>query len=272
MVIGRTIPAPAAVEALAGAISGKEPTLIEKGGWYEKAVRGIRPRAGRPVGIETDAHPDPVAEACRWQICEGELVQAIGRARGVNRTPETPLQIDVLANVCLPLTVDDVVQWSPPGEEVEMLADGVVLDSGDDMALAWPSVWGTGQAARNWTHRRAAEKGHSVANPYKNTSSIGIHNAVAFRYQRPGARQKWRTGAYDPAVVPDIRGWLTSRLGELAGFEFPETAAQAADAQPGIRRPSAPQPGRHAPRPRPGFMPRGAHFRAPLSPVSAAFL
>jgi putative DNA primase/helicase len=136
MVIGRTIPSPAAVEALAGAISGKEPTLIDKGSWYEKAVRGIRTRAGRPIGMEADAHPDTVAEACRWQICEGELIQAIGRARGVNRTPSTPLDIDVLANVCLPLTVDEIVQWSPPGEEVEMLADGVVLDSGDDMALA----------------------------------------------------------------------------------------------------------------------------------------
>ncbi|MGU3388515.1 DNA-primase RepB domain-containing protein [Methylobacterium sp. D53M] len=275
MVIGRTIPSPAAVEALAGAISGKEPALIEKGGWYEKAVRGIRTRAGRPVGMETDAHPDPIAEACRWQICEGELVQAIGRARGVNRTPETPLQIDVLANVCLPLTVDEVVQWSPPGEEVEMLTDGVVLDSGDDMAAAWPAVWSTGQAARNWAHRRATTEGHSVANPYKNSSSIGIRNAVTFRYQRPGPRQKWRTGAYDPAVVPDIRGWLTSRLGELAGFNLVETAAQtdaaAQAARPEARRPSAPQPGRHAPRPRPGFWPRGLHFRAPLSPVARAF-
>lgn len=275
MVIGRTIPSPAAVEALAGAISGKEPTLIRKGSWYEKAVRGIRSRAGCPVGMEADAHPDAVAEACRWQICEGELIQAIGRARGVNRTPSTPLNIDVLANVCLPLTVDEVVQWSPPGEEVEMLADGVVLDSGDDMALAWPGLWETGQAARNWTHRRAAGKVHSVANPYKNSSSIGIRNAVAFRYQRPGARQKWRTGAYDPAVVPDIRAWLTSRIGELAGFDFVETATQAGAAQPAaapaMRRPAPRQPARHAPRPRPGFMPRGPHFRAPLSPIALAY-
>jgi putative DNA primase/helicase len=97
---------------------------------------------------------------------------------------------------------------------------------------------------------------------------------VAFRYQRPGARQKWRTGAYDPAVVPDIRAWLTSRIGELADFNFVETAAQASAAQPAaapaMRRPAPRQPARHTPRPRPGFMPRGMHFRAPLSPVALA--
>jgi putative DNA primase/helicase len=171
MVIGRTVPSPAAVEAMAGAITGHEPALVGRGAWYGKAIRGIRMRDGSGVGMECDAHPDTVAEACRWQICEGELMQAIGRARGVNRTAETPLAIDVLANVCLPLTVDEVVNWSPPGEEFEMLADGVVLDSGDDMALAWPDVWSTGQSARHWVCRRGSVGGHSVPKPYKNSSS-----------------------------------------------------------------------------------------------------
>ncbi|MCJ2011005.1 hypothetical protein [Methylobacterium sp. J-076] len=66
-------------------------------------MRGIRTDAETGTGMECDAHPDPVAEACRWQICEGELLQAIGQARGVNGTAETPLAIDVLANVCLRL-------------------------------------------------------------------------------------------------------------------------------------------------------------------------
>ncbi|MCJ2119202.1 hypothetical protein MKK65_21960 [Methylobacterium sp. J-001] len=173
-------------------------------------------------------------------------------------------------------TVDEVVQWSPPGEEVEMLTDGVVLDSGDDMSLAWPNLWGTGQAARHWNHRRASVRGHSVPDSYKNSSSIGIRNAVAFRYQRPGARQMWRTGAYGPAVVPDIRGWLTDRLGELAGFDFIETAAQAgADAQtmPPAARRFSPRlaPGTVTFPPSAAIRPRGRHFRAPLSPVAAAF-
>lgn len=275
MVIGRTIPPPEAVEALAGAISGKQPTLIEKGSWYEKVVRGLRTRTGRPVGMECDAHPDPIAEACRWQICEGELIQAIGRARGVNRTPETPLDIDVLANVCLPLTVDEVTQWAPASEGIEMAAEGVILNSGSDMAVAWPDVWTSDDAARKWLSRRAVEVGHTVTDPYREENYIGIgHGVRRFRYQRAGRNQKWRTGAYDPAVVPDIRGWLTGRLGELAGFKFIEIAAQGADAQslrPGIRRPAPRQLPRAAAMPRPAARLRSPHFRAPLSPVFAAF-
>ena len=51
-------------------------------------------------------------------ICEGELIQAIGRARGVNRTAADPVKIDIVADVCLPLTVDEVRQWA--GEEKEL--------------------------------------------------------------------------------------------------------------------------------------------------------
>ncbi|MGU3537740.1 hypothetical protein [Methylobacterium sp. A54F] len=225
MVIGRTVPAPAAVEALAGAITGREPALIGKGEWYEKAPRGIRMRHGKPVGLECDAHPDLVAEACRWQICEGELLQAIGRARGVNRTAETPLAIDILANVCLPVTVDAAEHWSPPGEEVDMLIEGIILDSPADMAAAWPETWPSAGAARNWVYRRTGAASHTVTDPYKIPSYIGICDGVSFRYQRPGPRQKWRTGTYEPAVIPDLRAWLESRLGPLAGFDILETAA-----------------------------------------------
>ena len=59
-------------------------------------------------------HPDPFVEMIRWQVHEGELVQALGRARGVNRTAATPLDIDLLFDTCLPITVDEVVLWRPP--------------------------------------------------------------------------------------------------------------------------------------------------------------
>lgn len=274
MVIGRTVPPPVAVEALAGAITGREPQLVGRGEWYGKAVRGIRTDTAGGSAVECDAHPDPVAEACRWQICEGELLQAIGRARGVNRTAETPLAIDIIANVCLPLTINEVAQWCPPGEEFEMLADGVILDSGADMSVAWPNVWPTPDAARKWLSRRAEAAGHTVTDPYKKEDYIGFRHGVRFRYQREGRNQKWRAGVYDPAAVMDLRAWLESRLGgSLAGLVV-ETAAQHDPASPhsraGARRPVAPLADRHTPRPRPGFMPHGPHFRAPLAPAASA--
>ncbi|WP_167858773.1 hypothetical protein, partial [Methylobacterium nonmethylotrophicum] len=233
MVIGRALPQPAAVEALAGALTGRQPAVNE--GRYPYAGRGIRTRDGSPRGVECAAHPDPAAEACRWQICEGELMQALGRARGVNRTADTPLTIDLIANVVLPLTIDEAQPWNPPDEEVEMLIEGIVLDSAADMSTVWPEIWPTPGAARNWLYRRPASQAHSVTEPYKEGTYIGFCDAVErFRYQQPGARQKWRTGAYDPAVVPDPRAWLEARLGPLAKFEIisAEPAAQPAPAAP----------------------------------------
>ena len=38
------------------------------------------------VGVPTrgDRHPDPLVEELRHHICEGGLIQALGRGRGVN--------------------------------------------------------------------------------------------------------------------------------------------------------------------------------------------
>lgn len=224
MVIGRTVPSPVAVEALAGALTGREANRIPKGNWYVPTVRGIRTRDGSPSGVECDAHPDGIAEACRWQICEGELMQAIGRARGVNRTAGTPLNIDIVSNVVLPVTVDEVATWEQPSEEVEMQAEGVVLESAADMATAWPSVWPSAGAARVWVHRHTGGTQSTVTNSYMNTL-IGVCNgARRFRYRRPGTGQKWRAGAYDPAVVPDIEAWLIQRVGSLAALQVEEAA------------------------------------------------
>ena len=75
---------------------------------YPRIVRGIRMRDGTGREVEGNQHPDPRAEAVRWSICEAELIQTIGRGRGVNRTAANPLQIDILTNVCLPIEVDEV--------------------------------------------------------------------------------------------------------------------------------------------------------------------
>ena len=75
---------------------------------YPRVARGIRMRDGTGRRVEGNQHPDPRAEAVRWAICEAELIQAIGRGRGVNRTADNPLQIDILTNVCLPIEVDEI--------------------------------------------------------------------------------------------------------------------------------------------------------------------
>jgi putative DNA primase/helicase len=91
-------------------------------------------------------------------------VQALGRARGVNRTAETPLDIDIVSDVVLPISVDQVLEWSevPTGAEIEMLADGIVLESPTDMAACWPEVWETPEGGPPM-----AEPVHKRAKPYR---------------------------------------------------------------------------------------------------------
>jgi hypothetical protein len=125
VVIGRTEPAPRTVERTARALFGAEvqeiPVDHEGAIRYPRTTRGIRMRTGRGVVVEGPYHPDPRAEAVRWAICEAQLVQAIGRGRGVNRTDSNPLQIDILTDPKDWLTerLGEVVLLAPEDDEAE---------------------------------------------------------------------------------------------------------------------------------------------------------
>jgi hypothetical protein len=212
ILIGRTIPSPEVVEAYAGALTGAEPTkAAPTGNWYDRATRGIRLANGTGIGVEADEHPDPHAEAVRWQICEAELMQALGRARGVNRTAETPLDVCILTDVVLPVTVDEVVPWQEPSPTVEMLVEGIALTSPGDMAAAWPGVWATARAAK-W----ALEKARDVF-PMDKTLSIE-KTSLALLYTTAATRFRRAAAFFDPRIVPNPRAWLEERLGVLASL------------------------------------------------------
>ena len=73
--------------------------------WYEREERRIALADGCLHIPPGEKHADPTAEAIRWSICEGELIQAIGRGRGANRTAAAPLEIDLMTDVVLPIAV-----------------------------------------------------------------------------------------------------------------------------------------------------------------------
>jgi hypothetical protein len=56
---------------------------------YERVVV-TRDTTDGPVQTETERHPDP--EAIRWQIREGEVIQAVGRARAPTAPRRTRLR------------------------------------------------------------------------------------------------------------------------------------------------------------------------------------
>lgn len=219
IVIGRTMPDVFEVETISGALIGLEPmrtAMPAKGArFHDRVPLALRMADGTGHPVQGYRHPDLVAEAARWQVAEAGVLQAIGRARAVNRTAENPVRIEVWNDIALPLTVDAVVTWDSllGGYEIEMIADGIVLESPSDMATCWPKAWATAEGAKQWL-KRTTRCQTPIREPlYRDMTPCGL------RYQRPGERQKWRQGWFDPTVISDPRTWLEARLGTLAGFE-----------------------------------------------------
>jgi putative DNA primase/helicase len=155
---------------MAEVLTGRPPEIIEGGGWYEKSTAALNMNGtgegpaifsqkgdGGAIIGGTDRHPDPIAEALRWSICEAELIQSIGRGRGVNRTAETPLQVDLLTNVPLPFAIEEAGPFRDfePSPFDLMAARGLVVpDTGAHgvwpmVAAALPDIFKTDQAARD---------------------------------------------------------------------------------------------------------------------------
>ena len=251
VVIGRTMPPPESVEAMAGALTGAEPALapVRANGssWYPKVTRHVRLKEGIAHPVECEEHSDPVAEAVRWQICEGELVQAIGRARGVNRTPADPVDITIVADVVLPLSADEVRPWRRPSAAIEMAAQGVMLFSRTDMARAFPELWNE-RATDKVTKDDLVSTLAAFAGLFKDLGAhlsmeetaevstqildniytrkwvltslfkgLGAHlSPILVEYTPTGSGQRPRRALFDARLVPDPKTWLSARVGELA--------------------------------------------------------
>lgn len=86
---------------------------------------------------------DPLLDDVRWLTCEAELIQVIGRARGVRRTAENPVDVFVLNDDWrLPVTVDQATEWmdvAPHPLDV-MAARGVILDCDTSTKGAWSLI------------------------------------------------------------------------------------------------------------------------------------
>jgi hypothetical protein len=203
ILVGRAQPGPDAVETIAGTLSGSMPVTVAADAagfaWYQQVRRGIRLKDGTGVAIDGDQHPDQFAESVRQLITEAELVQALGRARAVNRTSQTPLDTDLLFDTVLPITVDEVSNWRDPSLLLETAPEGVMLTSPIDMVRIWPTIW---------PNTRAADR----------TIAMGVPALPGFErlsYQIEGAKMKPRIAYFDSELVPDPRSWLEARLGPL---------------------------------------------------------
>jgi putative DNA primase/helicase len=101
VVVSRPLPSPVAMEDQAEVIFGRDVTRLPAGEFY--SVRAVQRLMADGSTREAQAahHPDALVEAVRVARCDAELIQAIGRGRGLLRTAANPLEVYVLTNVVL---------------------------------------------------------------------------------------------------------------------------------------------------------------------------
>lgn len=219
IVVGRTLPRVTDVERIAGALTGR--AVEQAAARYDRRDAAVQLEDGTFAAAEADHHPDPTAEAIRWQICEGELIQIIGRGRGVARTSADPLEVQIWTDRPLPLEVAETFAWeemAPSPADLMMAAGGVALENAADAALAYPKLWPSPAAARQAFHR-----GRSVTAPNREIPIGECHTPLArATYRKDKAGAKPATLTFDPSMVPDLRAWLEQRLGKLALLKVEE--------------------------------------------------
>ena len=217
---GRTLPPPEAVEAIAMALSGKwlDPACLPADGkddngrprrWYAAASHPVTDRKGNTVTLMREHHPHPLAEAARAAICEDEIVQIIGRCRGVNREESNPVTVHILADLPLPMAVDEFRQWDPPGLDAAMLAEGAWSESCEDAARWWPEIIRNAKALKDARHQRSVEFSYNILQ-YENSTHL-----TRLSYQKPGLGRRPVAAVFDRRLIPDPVQWLRERLGPL---------------------------------------------------------
>jgi hypothetical protein len=187
-----------------------------------------RPLTGTDTEVATERHPDPCAETMRWQACEAELIQAIGRVRAVNRTAENPVQIDIINRVPLPdIEIDEVVEWEnaqpDPGAIIAgrygvLLAQEGAKGTANVVAALLPDLFGTVNAAKQarvYTRAETPNKKYllgvsarqytkgpepSSASPIA-MKAPGCHFAVLAYALRPPTRRPLEEGEAPPKGV-----------------------------------------------------------------------
>jgi len=240
VVISRPLPNPGDVETQAETIFGRAVERLPPGTMYPKSAVG-RLIGGRHRTSRSRLSPSrPVVEVVRFAICEGELLQAIGRGRGVRRTEEAPLDVLILTDVPLPLPVDVTSTWkelSDGAGPIEVLAKrGVVPLDYDGIAKALPHWFKNGQSVMEWFRYRPEAKARLgdlrdraragsrvemrefLGNLYKEISIENSQKLVTYRYRRAEDRQS-KLVLVDLVMESDARAAVEAVLGAVSELE-----------------------------------------------------
>lgn len=206
MLIGRPLPSSNDLHRLSGVLFGQSTT-----GGYSSALIRVPMRNGTSV-LKAIRHTVGAAETVRAAICDDELVQALGRGRGVNRNSEMPLEIHILGDVVLPILHDSVAPWESVRPDVfqRMLLAGVAVDSPADAVVLHPELFGTSEQARKAFDRAAFSGQNPIGNSYREMS---VKSAA---YRRVGRGRSWQRAWWIAGTESDARRHLETAVGKLA--------------------------------------------------------
>ena len=209
ILIGRPIPGSDDLEHLTGALLGKEVQ-----GSYATEDRAVRMHDGSSGSVRVLAHTDPSAELVRAAICDDELIQAMGRGRGVNRTGANPLDVHILADVALPLVHDTVTAWDMVAPDIfqKMLLAGLAVDSPADAAVLHPAMFANFEQTKKQFQRGLFKGQTSYKDPIREMS---LKSAA---YRRSGRGRGWQRAWWVEGLASDAgaRARIEQVVGELA--------------------------------------------------------
>ena len=238
VVVSRPLPSPAEVEMMAETIFARRVERLQKGEWYPRQNVGRLMSDSTGRRASAFRHPDPFVEAVRFAVCEGEVLQAVGRGRGVQRTVETALEVLILTNVPLPIAVDQLTAWRDlceTGPLDLLLARGVVPLDYAGMVSALPGRFADPAAVKDWFqyHREARSTLKNIISSarvqgYVTGSDFGgiFHidsnmdasaKVTAYRYRRAGSPQRSFV-LVDGAMHAEPRAAVEAILGPLDYF------------------------------------------------------
>ena len=204
----RSLPSDAALAPLSGALFRHLPA-----GGYVTEMRGVRMRDGSSRAVRGRVHADDKAELLRAAICDDEVIQAIGRGRGVNRTADDPLEVHVLADVALPLVHDEIIAWGAVAPDIvqRMLLVGVAVDSPADAARLHPTLFANEKQAQKAFERAGFKRQNPMDNTYRGMS---LKSAA---YRRGGRGRSWQRAWWIDGPADAVLGTLEKALGSAGG-------------------------------------------------------
>jgi hypothetical protein len=157
VIVSRPQPRPAEVEIMAETIFGRRVERMPEGSWYPKQPVGRLLADGTGRRALAPRHPDPLVEAVRFAVCEGEVLQAVGRGRGIQRTVETPLKVWILTDVPIPIPVDQLIDSRTIGDAgpLDVLAArGIIPLDYIGIAAALSDWFESASKVKNWLEHR----------------------------------------------------------------------------------------------------------------------